>query len=231
MGNCGAAFDVWKERRAEVKRVKIDSVLQRMNDGIAEQTKRFNDKEKEYEGKIRGIQLQIDKVKMAAKGKLTPEVRGLVMKLMRRRKLYEKEAERYAQRQLDAEAAKTRLEGMRTNAGLLKQHDQLVSGMKELAGLGLDVKGIEGKLDSAEDVMEEINEFNFAFAREPTETALSAEEQTELDAELEREFATGTSMHDISLSSNAPRFKPLVQQEDEQDEAEAKLAAMVMQEI
>lgn len=231
MGNCAVAFEQWKEMRAEKKRAKIDAVLGGMMESIAEQGNRFQAKEKEYEAKIRGLQVQIDRVKVIAKGKLTPETKALASKLLSRRKLYQKERDRYANAQLQNEAAQQRLESMRTNAGLIKQHDKLVGGMKKLSGLGLHVQGVETKLDSAEDVMENIEEFNHAFALKDTDLTLTQEDQEAVDAELEAEFASPetSTLRDVALSG--PKFKARDLTEQEQATDEEQLAAMVMDQL
>lgn len=231
MGNCAAAYERWKELRADKKRVRVDGVLARMLESITEQGNRFQAKEKEYEAKIRGVQLQIGRVKVAAKGTLSADTRTLLTKLIGRRKLFEKERDRYSNMQLQNEAARTRIESMRTNAGLLKQHDQLVGGMKELADLGLHVKGVETKLDSAEDVMEDISEFNVAFAREPADPVLSDDDQQAINAELDAEFST-TGLHEVALTT--PKFKArsgVEEPQQQEEDAEAQLAAMVMAEL
>jgi uncharacterized phage infection (PIP) family protein YhgE len=239
MGNCAAAYERWQEIRAEKKRAAIDNVLGRMNESMNDQILRFKQKEEEYEGKIRGVQMQIVSIKrVAAKNKPTVEQRGLLVKLIGRRKLFEKERDRYAQMQLQTETAKSKIEGMRTNASLLKQYDQLQAGMKDLTKLGLNVKGVESKLDSAEDVMEDISEFNIAFTqqRESAEPALSEEDMQDINAEIDEEFATGKTLHTIPIS--APKFKTRSPVEDLKEppammteDDEERLAAEVMQEL
>lgn len=231
MGNCAAAYERWKKLRAEKKRAAIDVVLERMNESMNEQITRFKEKEDEYEGKIRGVQLQIDKVKsVIMSGKPTPEQRKLLLKLMGRRKMFQKQRDKYAEMQLQSEGAKIKLEGMRTNAGLLKQHDQLVTDMENLGKLGLDVKGIERKLDSADDVMEDISEFNLAFTQRDTgEPALTDEELAHVEAELEEELVAKPS-----LALTAPKFKAHtveVAAAQQPVDPEAELAAMVMAEL
>lgn len=218
--------------REEKKRKAIDEVLGKMVGSATEQCKKFEQKEQEYEAKIRNMDTQINTIKKLVKNRQpSKEQKSLMLQLLRRRKLFDKQRERYANMQLQTDATKARLEDMRTNTDLLKQNDQLVTGMKELAKMGINVKGVESKLDSADDVMDEISEFNVAFAREPLETALSEEEQQSLEAELEAEFAS--DLHSVSIS--APRFKTRLPVETEEltteEKAEAELAAMVMAEL
>lgn len=230
MGQCAVAWEQFKERRADVKRKKVDDVIDEMIASLKEEKDRFVLKEKEFEGLSKGTDEKIAEVLKAARtGKIKQEqARSFLISLKKRRKRQEEQRQKYVNMQDQVEASELRLNEMRTNTGLMKHHDKLVKGYSKLRKAGLDVGVAESKLDNVDETLESIAQFNDAFkAQEEAVVELSEKELAEIEAEVDADLQGGLEER-LATTMPALKVKVLTPESKRSDEVELEDLALDM---
>lgn len=181
MGNCVEAFKAQKKK-------KINKTVGGMITSVKSQVALYKLKQEDHAGRARNYQSQLDRAKDALKGKPpNKEQRKLMLALIRRRTMCERENGKYGTAETEAEAALVELERMDINTILLDQKEALTNGYKELKTLGLHTTGAEKKVDSEAETLEDISDFNRAFVADAAPSFTEEDEET-FAAELDDEF-------------------------------------------
>ena len=226
MGNCVTAFEQWKERRADVKRAEISETIEDVQNTLASSKLGIQQNIDHFERKIAKMNDDLARLRNTKKSRVSPtEIKKLMIAVLKSRKLYEKQKQKYENKMLLTEKQMMKVGELQTNTGMLKQQDALVEGLKKLGKLGINVSKIEKKLESTTDVQDAMSDINLAFDDQENadEPVLSTEDQAEIDAELEAEFEV--KPYKARVLSPPPRQR--MEAEAEEDPAEVEMMRQV----
>lgn len=232
MGNCVTAFEQWKERRADVKRAEICETIEEVQNTLASSKLGIQQNIDHFERKIIKMNEDLARLRNTKKSRVSPtEIKKLMIAVLRSRKLYEKQKQKYENKMLLTEKQMMKVGELQTNTGMLKQQDALVEGLKKLGKLGINVSKIEKKLESTTDVQDAMNDINLAFDDQETadDPVLSTEDQAEIEAELEAEFDTEVKPKKarVALASPSRQRMDYAPAEVEEDPAEVEMMRQV----
>jgi hypothetical protein len=230
MGNCVTAFEQWKERRADVKRAEISETIEDVQNTLASSKLGIQQNIDHFERKIAKMNDDLARLRNTKKSRVSPtEIKKLMIAVLKSRKLYEKQKQKYENKMLLTEKQMMKVGELQTNTGMLKQQDALVEGLKKLGKLGINVSKIEKKLESTTDVQDAMSDINLAFDDQENadEPVLSTEDQAEIDAELEAEFDTDVAPKKARTALLSPSRQRMEAEEEAEDPAEVEMMRQV----